>query len=543
MRGFSAVNEIKELAATAFRGEGQERQRDDLEALVPLAQSHKYGMLSPLLGRLARVAGEGGDLLASLRLLNLQGRALRITGEWDAAEAAYNEALDKCSEAQAYERGCAYSGLATLKGYRGEYEDALQDLAHAMKHARNADSPALQALYKCQQAGIFSRTGDQSRARNLLDEALEAVAESEDEACRYVRSQASLGHGLHAFREGDLTRAEEHMGQALSLLSEDDYPVERGEVLRYLGVIKGALGQNAEAMRCLVAALRLFREAGYTYGQARTYNSIGRTFLQSTRLEEAIFYMEKGVRICRELRAEAELATVYGKIGNAYMLCEDYGRAVHYLLQDLELSNRFKNYYALGYTHRNLGRCYTMGGNLEDGIQHLNESLGLFQFVEDSANTARVYIDLCQANTERGKLQDARQFGQKALNLLTGHKMKMEAAYAHVVLGGIERRLGNLDASTMHLSEAMPDLETAGKSSRLAEAFYETGQLAADRGEREKAFQNLERALQCAKELGLKKHATRCFAVMEHLGDLELLQLLSRDMEDRGKKTPAEAKA
>jgi tetratricopeptide (TPR) repeat protein len=528
MRGFSAVADLRRIQAS-----GLEPAVLDIEPLLQLAAALRFDELATALGEALRSARGSGQLNSAhdTQLRTVLAFARKISGHWDKAESSYRKVANAPEfESAAWDRARALMGIAEIKSFRGDFEEALAIYGQAATLARETEARELLALCLIAMAGIHSRTGDQMTARQLLAEATEALGTEESPEHRFVRSHLFLSHGLFAFREGNLSSAEEYIQRALEHLS-DEFPLERADALRYLAIFKSGRGQFNEALSLHQQALAIFKSLGFTFGMARTYNSIGRTFLALTFLEEAIFYMEKGVRICRELRAYAELATVYGKIGNAYMICEDYGRAIHYLQRDLELSNRFKNYYALGYTHRNLGRCYALGGNVEDGLQHLNESLALFQFVEDSANTGRVYLDLALASAERDLLEQAQEMGRKAIGLLETVSAS-ECAYARLVLGAIERRLGHLDESEQLLKTAMQKLESGGKSSRLSEGYYEMGLLAMAREQRSEAFGLLEKSLRLAKELGLKKHAARCFSVLEKIGDLELLELLMRDINE-----------
>lgn len=536
MPGVTTAGELRSLlsqAAVARVADGLS-QSADTQGVLALAEAHQYRELVAPLAELGRSCTLAGLRLPGARILVLLANALKMVGDWQRAEATYSALVEHSSaDVLRYERAMAHLGLAEILGYRGDYEDSIRHASSAYVLATHENDRALECLISCFQAGIHSRTGDQPRGRELLERAVSLVAQVEGERTAYLWSEIERTQGLFSFRDGDMATAEEKFAAAAGRLSHAHYPVECGEALRYLGVVKGTRGRDKESLETHRDALVLFRRADCLFGQARTFNSIGRTFLQLTRLEEALFYMEKGVRMCRDLGADAELATICGKIGNAYMLAEDYGRAITYLQQDLELSKRFRNYYALAYTHRNLGRCYTRGGNLEEGINYLKDSLSLFQFVNDGANLGRVLLDLCQADAERGKLHDARNLGGKALIQLINHKQFSEVAFAHVVLGAVERRLGHLTESAEHLTEAFAGLEPHGFSSRLAEAHYEQGLLDADRGQPEPAFSHLGMALTIAKELGLKKHAARCYAAMEGIGEIELLAHLTSSVGTR----------
>ena len=270
--------------------------------------------------------------------------------------------------------------------------------------------------------------------------------------------------------------------------------------------------------------------AGCRYGQAKVYDSIGRTFLANNRMEEAIFSFKKAESICRRLGANSELATLYGKLGQVYMIREDYETAVKYFRRDLDISSRNGNYYALGYSYRNLGRSLIQVGITEEAITNLKESIGLFQYVEDHLNLGRVYMDLTQAYVKAERSQEAREMAVKADAIFQEQQMDREVAFLKCLKGVICRLTRDNEQAEKLLKESIEELPEKGPAGWRAEAHYELGILYRQQKRYAEAVSAFRDALDIARAAGLSRHTGRYLRDIESLDETELYRAWMKDL-------------
>lgn len=444
-----------------------------------------------------------------------------VLGQWDQAERQLKKVLERKQQDKV--RVEALLSIAELHDMRGEPGLAGEYLAKAQELAATVETSDVTTAALAKMAEHAGRTGAVSRAKEHIDQAL-LEAEKLPESAEKRRLQASLWTqlGLYNFRLARIKEAESQVRKGLECLGEDPPCLTRAQVLRYLGVISGLRRKHRSALMSHLDALSIYKKASCPFGQAKVYESIGRTFLALNRMEEAIFSFKRCESLCVQLGANAELATLYGKLGQVYMLREDYHNAATFFRKDLELSIRFRNPYALGYSYRNLGQCLVQLENLEEAIRNLRESLALFGHVEDTFNVARVQMDLCQAYIRRGQATEAALLCSQARDMFREHKMFKELSFLLCLSGSIARLEGEHEEAARRLNESILSLAEHGDSAWLAEAYYQRGLLSKDRGQRKQAVADLKNAVRVARRAGLSRETGRYLEELKSLDEREL---------------------
>ena len=159
-----------------------------------------------------------------------RGQALQNQGDFDAAIAAYNEAL-RANRKQV----AAYIGRGTAFMQTGRFDRALADLDTAIRLV-----PDVAGLLSVR-AAIHASRGDHDRALADYDRALRLIPES---------SQALVGRGLACYSNGEFDRAIADLNQALRLNPNDALALNnRGAAFLKKGEYASAVADLRQAMR------------------------------------------------------------------------------------------------------------------------------------------------------------------------------------------------------------------------------------------------------------------------------------------------------
>ncbi len=465
------------------------------------------------------------------RARNRYARSCQVVGRWDRAQREYRRVVE--SELEGEERSAvaeALLGLGLTLSRRGERDEAKDHFEEAREVAEELNLDYRKAEALCHLAASAGRTGELEDARGLLEQAKMHIPENpQNETERELLALYNSQNGLYYFRTGNNIPAEEYFQKALDVLG-DQPSLEAAACRRYLGVMCSLKGQHRKTLEHHLEGLRLYKMAGCRYGQAKVYDSIGRTFLANNRMEEAIFSFKKAESICRRLGANSELATLYGKLGQVYMIREDYETAVKYFRRDLDISSRNGNYYALGYSYRNLGRSLIQVGITEEAITNLKESIGLFQYVEDHLNLGRVYMDLTQAYVKAERSQEAREMAVKAEAIFQEQQMDREVAFLKCLKGVICRLTRDNEQAEKLLRESIEELPEKGPAGWRAEAHYELGILYRQQKRYAEAVSAFRDALDIARAAGLSRHTGRYLRDIESLDETELYRAWMKDL-------------
>ena len=462
---------------------------------------------------------------------NRYAKACQVVGRWDRAQREYRRIVE--SELEGDERSAvaeALLGLGVTMSRRGERDEARDHFQEAREVAEELGLNEMKATAMCHLAAASGRTGELEEAREILEKTKEFVNfEPTEASSRELLALFNSQNGLYYFRTGNNASAKEFFQKALDTLGEQP-SLEAAACRRYLGVMCSLKGQHRQTLEHHLEGLRIYKTAGCRYGQAKVYDSIGRTFLANNRMEEAIFSFKKAESICRRLGANSELATLYGKLGQVYMIREDYETAVKYFRRDLDISSRNGNYYALGYSYRNLGRSLIQVGITEEAITNLKESIGLFQYVEDHLNLGRVYMDLTQAFVKAERSQEAREMAVKAEAIFDEQQMDREMAYLKTLKGVICRLTRDYDQAEKLHRESIEELPEKGPQGWRAEAHYEIGILYRQQKRYAEAVAAFRDALDIARAAGLSRHTGRYLRDIESLDETELYRAWMKDL-------------
>lgn len=462
---------------------------------------------------------------------NLYAKACQVVGRWDRAQREFRRVVE--TELEGEERSAvaeALIGLGLTLSRRGERDEARDHFIEARGVAEELHLPELKAEAMCHIAAASGRTGELDDSKNILEDARAFVPEapnndSQRELCALYNSQ----WGLYYFRTGNNSQASLSFQKALEVLGEQP-SLEAAASQRFLGIMSSMKGHHRKTLEHHLEALRIYKLSGCRYGQAKVYDSIGRTFAANNRMEEAIFSYKKAESICRRLGANSELATLYGKLGQVYMIREDYETAVKYFRRDLDISSRNGNYYALGYSYRNLGRSLIQVGITEEAITNLKESIGLFQYVEDQINLGRVYMDLTQAYLKAERAYEAKEVANKAESIFLEQQMDRELAFLKSLKGVICRLSRDFALAEKLSLEAIGELPEKGPQAWRAEAYYELGILFRQQKRYPEAVAAFRDALDIARAAGLSRHTGRYLRDIESLDETELYRAWMKDL-------------
>ncbi|MBT9582067.1 tetratricopeptide repeat protein [bacterium] len=457
-----------------------------------------------------------------------------VVGRWEQARRELDSLLESPSNVEVRIR--AELALGELFFMRGEPEKAREYLHKAGQLAEYNSLPRWTLECTERQAALAGQTGEMDLCRDLLEQAeIQTQAFQRDPTWAELSAALDSQWGLYHFRLSQRDSAEKRLNKALQTLRNGQCrSLAEPRILRYLGVMASQRLDHQLAMNLHLEALALYTQAGHVFGQAKVYDSIGRTLQGANRLTEAVLTFKKSECLCLQLGANAELATLYGKLGQVAMLAEDMDGAIEYFQRDLELSSRNHNDYALGYSYRNLGRCLMQVGRFEEAVTNLNESVALFQNVEDWGNLARVYMDLGFACAKSGDPEEASEMRRRAAGLFQEHGLHREMTFLGCLDGMLARAENRLEESEIHFRTCIEALVGGSSGVWLSECFCELGILYRQFNMVGPATQAFKSAARTAKGAGLSRQVNRYLHELESLDEIELIQFWMEDLPEPG---------
>lgn len=494
-----------------------------------MTSAHQYQQVVELLETLTTAAAGTHAPPEHAALLILRSQAYHVLGHWTESEedarAVVALAPTLADRAAVVE---ALYVIGELQKDRGNFREAEESQKQSAQLAEAIGDTFGQARSYLALAGLTSKSGGREVASAHLDRCLDLLnALQDDPRVPRVRAAATVQQAVASFREGNVDETMTLCNSALKTLAADPLAAEAGEAHRFLGIAASTRLQHREALEHHLRALHVYKNSGNRFGKAKIYHSIGQSFLEMGRDDEALHFLEKAERICLELGALGEEASLYGQLGRVYLQREEYQKAVEYFRKDLEMStSRGSGRRALAHIHRNLGQSLRYVGDAEGAIQHCKQSLQLFQQMGDELNTAKIYQDLVLMYARQGNFDRAHSMAQFPVNMFRRLGQAFDVAWTNTLLGIVLRGQKKFSEAEEHFVQALDYFQTRDATARLVRTMYEYGLLLVDAERKPRAMELFVEALRMARSLGLKRQAKRCFEAIEQLDEIQLIRTL-----------------
>lgn len=323
---------------------------------------------------------------------------------------------------------------------------------------------------------IGSRFGEANTLHNLgtayadLGKAREALAAYQQ--ALQIRQQLGHKEGVALTLQGigsvhyalrDLQTAQRFFGQALALYRELGNKRGEAETLRYLGNILYASGQWQKSLAAYENALTLFREANDPDGEATTLLGMGALFLDMGQPELALGYYQ----------------------------------------QALELRQKRGNRREIIAAHLGIGHIYATLSNNEGAKRAYEQALALSREGGDQRAEAAALIALAtvEARLQPDNPTHAESFYRQAILITQATGDKLSQANALLQLGVLYATLNRTDDALRSLENALAIYREIGDRRGEMIALSNLGAVSANRGEKAKAAEYYQQAVNLAEAM------------------------------------------
>jgi DNA-binding SARP family transcriptional activator len=338
---------------------------------------------------------------------------LRTDGPWPQAitlHTAAAAAAEHLGDQRVH--AAALTELGYLRAMTGDFPGAIRDLQAALKDSRESGNWPGQAGALTELGNVRTLTGDFPGAIRDLQAALDIFRETGD-------------------RNGHAT------------------------ALARLGYVRMVTGDFPGAIRDLQAALKDSRESGNRSGQASALTRLGEVRRLTGDLPGATRDLEQALGISRETGDRNAQATSLLRLGSVRQASGDLPGAARDLEQALgkfrEIGARNDQAIALG----ELGVVRRTAGDLPGAACDLRQALDIFREIGARSNQAWALNKYAATVAAAGDPAEARALYDEALHLADETNLQDEQALALEGLGEFHVHVGETQAATTHLKQAL----------------------------------------------------------------------------------------
>lgn len=188
------------------------------------------------------------------------------------------------------------------------------------------------------------------------------------------------------FYQGRVERAQNRWGEALeSYLKALEMYIESGDrkgvcaTNRAMGIVYGAKGDHASAIRCFESSLSLARDTGDRDAEAKAEANLAIIYDLEGRIEES----EKAHRNCLgfflEINDLPNAMRTSINLGVLYTSTERFDMATEHFDKAISSSRTLQNREVLGIALVNAGYCLARMGKTDDALRYTDEAVSIFR--------------------------------------------------------------------------------------------------------------------------------------------------------------------
>ncbi|HKD95404.1 MAG TPA: tetratricopeptide repeat protein [Gaiellaceae bacterium] len=336
-----------------------------------------------------------------------------------------------------------------------------------------------EALYEAQEdeeaVAAFEPLGTAARATGLPE----------------LQVRALVGGGLAKMRVGDHRAAEELLNEARAISEAESFSdVERADVLLRLGGCRYQLNSIQTALALFNEALGLAERSGLPCDalKANILSWRSRCWQRQRDFEAARDDVERAIELSRGVE---DLRTIGAAYFQASLIADREGHWVlarNYAERAREAYGELADRVHVSQLTNNLGGLNFLLGNTDQAVELLKESFAIALELGRDADAGRAVSSLAQVHLRTGNNQQAEEQARHALELLEGRVDYVdEVGSAQLVLGRALLEQNRLDEAETAFGAAEACFGELGSGSHRAAAWVARGDLAARRGDHERA--------------------------------------------------------
>ena len=329
--------------------------------------------------------------------------------------------------------------------------------------------------------GVSQQGGGSPAAERALTEGVQLYYQRTAESLR--KAIAKWEEALKLYRQAGDTS-----GQAVSLLA--------------LGSVYDALGEKQKALEYYSQSLPLTRVVGDRGAEALTLNNIGLVYSELGEQQKALEYYNQSLPLSRAVGDRGAEALTLHNIGGVYSELGEQQKALEYYNQSLPLSRAVGDRGAEALTLNNIGLVYSELGEQQKALEYYNQSLPLSRAVGDRGREALTLHNIGGVYSELGEQQKALEYYNQSLPLSRAVGDRGREALTLNNIGLVYSELGEQQKALEYYNQSLPLSRAVGDRGREALTLNNIGGVYSELGEQQKALEYYNQSLPLSRAVG-----------------------------------------
>jgi class 3 adenylate cyclase/tetratricopeptide (TPR) repeat protein len=336
--------------------------------------------------------------------------------------------------------------------------------------------PTLRRRYLAARAA--ERLTDLPTVSREMEEVLEAAA-AEGDSWTQGRALVTLAENA-VLRQGDVSRAEEMVDQALEVLEPDDL-AGRFRALEVRGTIAWSRGELDKEEEIVREQLELAQQAGRKDFESAASDTLASVYISRLELDRAEPLIEKALLLAEETGSAEARGRALRFAGQLYLQRGDLDKAEMALSSAQDYLGEAGNAWSLGRTINFRAWTAWWKGDPARAERLFRESIRVLAPLEDRATLCESQRGLAQLLVEMGRVGEAERYALAARETVGPHDVT-SVATTTMALGIVRAAQGRDDEAEALLREAYELSAETEHRKNEAQALYALAQFLRERG-------------------------------------------------------------
>jgi tetratricopeptide (TPR) repeat protein len=271
-----------------------------------------------------------------------------------------------------------------------------------------------------------------------------------------------------------------------------------------IGYIYSLQGKMEEALAYYRRSLKIQEEIGHKEGIASVLNNIGLVYSEQGKVKEAFSYFTQSLKIREEISDTDGIALSLNNIASMYSEQGQVKDALVYYRRSLNIYEEIGHKEGIARAISNIGKIYNDQGKIKESLDYYKRSLKIREEIGDKSGIAISLNNIGILYSDQGKIKDALACLDASLKIQEELGNKSGIASSLNNIASIYNDQGQVKNALDYHERSLKMREEIGNKQGIAVALNNIGYLHKDRGEFKKALDYFSRSLKLLEEVGYK---------------------------------------
>lgn len=382
-----------------------------------------------------------------------------------------------------------------------DYPKAVQYQENLVRRSAGKEDPEERADALYFLGILYSRAENYPAAVAYLRKAL-AIYEENEILDRLAENYSALG--IVEENALDFDKALEAFTSSLALNEEIGEDLNRGRELRRIGRIYYLrLNQYSQAEKYFQEAYLLFEELGHNEQKMEALLELGLVAEKRGEFAKSLGYYQKAQALAAAEDLQQGLSKALLYQANSHWFQGNYQKAFRFQKESLEIAEAVEDKRQQVFIYNTRGLIYWTLNDSARALENLHRSLELAGEVESPLDVASANNNIGLVHRKNKDYEKSIEFFNKALEKDVELKSKWGRGYTHRNLGMSFMRMQRLDQAELHIAKAVELSGEIGNQINMVKSMLESGHLAMEKNECEKAGRIFQKTGKLAEKLNI----------------------------------------